>query len=120
MNYGNDDSYVFFKKAGDQAGVFKANRFMGIRPQSTTTTKLFFMALTHDNNAVDTILLTHGANKFVEVAKTICSALSHAGANRDSMTTIIDVVGADYFDAGQNTPLATTQLITDIGITYDA
>ena len=120
MNYGNDDAYIYFKHAVDNAAVFKANRFIGIRPLSTTTSTVHFLAQTHDNDADDVVTITHVANKFAEVAKTICAALDHAGANRQSFTVARDDTTLETMDAGKNTPLHTTALMTGVSITFDA
>ena len=122
MNYGNEEHYVYFADThgNNHGGVFKASSFLGARPLSTTTTTLHFAGMTHDNDADDIITITHSANAYAEVVKTVCAALSRKGGDV-KMTTVADDDNALFLDAGNRTPLSDFGgILTGTSIAFDS
>ena len=99
MNNGNDDVYLYFADTSgtSHAGLFKASRFLGIRPGNSgaTTTEIKFLAQTHDNNAVDTVTLTHAASTATNgihtaIVRAVTDALCASSTGNRKMITVVD------------------------------
>lgn len=100
---GNNDFRVNLLKHvdGGTLGCFPMSKFKGIQLVDDTTTDLYFEAGTGDIDAVDVVLVTHGAGKFKELAEMVNDAMSSSaptvtkffvGGNGGATGTSIDAV----------------------------
>jgi hypothetical protein len=103
---------------GGTLGCFPVSKFKGIQLVNDTTTDLYFEAGTGDIDAVDVVLVTHGAGKFKQLVENVNDAMASnaptvtkffVGGNGGATGTAIDAVTFD------GNPAA----ITDVAITLD-
>ena len=64
---------------GGTLACFPMSKFRGMQLVSDTTTDLYFDAGTGDLDAVDVILVTHGAGKFKQLVEMVNDAMSASG-----------------------------------------
>ena len=64
---------------GGTLACFPMSKFKGMQLVNDTTTDLYFEAGTGDLDAVDVVLVTHGAGKFKELAEMVNDAISSSG-----------------------------------------
>ena len=74
----NNDFRINLLKHIDGATLacYPVSKFKGIQLVNDTTTDLYFEALTGDIDAVDVILVTHGAGKFKQLVEMVNDAMS--------------------------------------------
>lgn len=78
---GNNDFRVNLLKHidGGTLSCFVASNVVGMQTVSATITEIYFhKAGTGDNNALDTVRLTHGSNKYKELAEMVNDAMAPA------------------------------------------
>jgi len=115
----NDFRFNLLKHVdGGTLGCFPMSKFKGIQLVNDTTTDLYFEAGTGDVDAVDVVLVTHGAGKFKELVEMVNDAMSSSaptvtkffvGGNGGATGTVIDAVTFNGNPAG----------ITNVAITLD-
>jgi len=66
---------------GGTLACFPMSKFRGMQLVSDTTTDLYFDAGTGDLDAVDVILVTHGAGKFKQLVENVNDAMSASGSS---------------------------------------
>lgn len=98
----NDFRFNLLKHVdGGTLGCFPMSKFKGIQLVNDTTTDLYFEAGTGDIDAVDVVLVTHGAGKFKELVEMVNDAMSSSaptvnkffvGGNSGATGTAIDAV----------------------------
>ena len=64
---------------GGTLACFPMSKFKGIQLVNDTTTDLYFEAGTGDLDAVDVVLVTHGAGKFKQLVEMVNDAMSPSG-----------------------------------------
>ena len=103
---------------GGTLACFPVSKFKGMQLVNDTTTDLYFEAGTGDVDAVDVVLVTHGAGKFKELVEMVNDAMSSngpsvvnffIGGNGGATGTAIDAV------AFNNNPA----VISNVAITLD-
>lgn len=86
---------------GGTLGCFPVSKFKGIQLVNDTTTDLYFEAGTGDIDAVDVVLVTHGAGKFKQLVENVNDAMASSaptvnklfvGGNGGATGTSIDAV----------------------------
>tara|TARA_R110002020_G_scaffold79137_2_gene198610 strand:+ start:2556 stop:3239 length:684 start_codon:yes stop_codon:yes gene_type:complete len=95
---------------GGTLGCFPASKFLGMQTVDDDETDLYFQAGTGDLDAVDVIKVTHGANKYKELAEMVRDALSPSksgavvdffiGGNSGATGTTIDAISFNGNPAG--------------------
>ena len=104
---------------GGTLACFPMSKFKGMQLVNDTTTDLYFEAGTGDLDAVDVVLVTHGAGKFKQLVEMVNDAMSSSGpsvvnffigGNGGATGTTIDAVAFNGNPAG----------ITDVTIQLDS
>ena len=104
---------------GGTLACFPMSKFKGMQLVNDTTTDLYFEAGTGDLDAVDVVLVTHGAGKFKQLVEMVNDAMSSNGSsvvnffiggNGGATGTTIDAVAFNGNPAG----------ITDVTIQLDS
>ena len=107
------EKYLYFGSASGadatgEAGMYPASRFMGVEPQTATTTRIYFESPINDNHATsvvgDIIEVTHADTHATAgsyhrsklIAKEIARAIN-AGPHSDGFVTIIDMMSGVHF-----------------------
>lgn len=101
-------NYLYFAEGALSANgdglMFPANRFTGIDPISSTTTRVSFQSH-RDREIDDEVLLTHADGKHKDVAELIAYALTAGGPNKTKFIVVADELNGVYLDIGNEAGL---------------
>ena len=107
------ENYLYFAEGGGadattEAGLFPVSRFLGVEPQTATTTRIYFRSaidnIDDGGGAPDYIEVTHADTHAVAaghrsrlIAKAMAQACG-AGPHVGGMVTVIDADNGVYFE----------------------